>query len=528
MWELFDNVIGTRGTDYDGIDVTANGNLDFGSNTSLQLVFDADGSDVDWTDAFWKTSLSGGSNRWKIFELTGTGSITGENNLVLPAPHTLLDKNGISFASVYPHALGFRVVKDGNALYLEYINTNAWTGTTSTDDATTSNWSLGRTPITGEGVRIADNASNDLVLSGNTHYRYVAFNSQNTVKIVLGNHDLTVDRAIIGADADRFVQTNGSGKVITTIPDAASFVYPIGNASYNPVTITNNSGASDVFSVKIRDEVLAQGTSGNQVTEPHVNVTWDIDKATANGGLGVDFVFQWNASQEQNSISSYRVQHYDGSAWEFANGTSLSVNGSTVKTMSHTDYAGTFSPFAIGESATLLPVTLLNFTVQAQGKTAVLDWTTTMEVNNSHFEVERSVDGTQWDAIGRVQGAGNTHKNTDYQFVDPQPQALNYYRLRQVDRNGSYGFSAICMLRFNGSESNALPMLVVSPNPAAGDITLRIDADGVDFTLYDMAGKSLQLGRFDKETVLAKPAAGMYLIKITYGDAVSYQKLIVE
>jgi hypothetical protein len=71
-------------------------------------------------------------------------------------------------------------------------------------------------------------------------------------------------------------------------------------------------------------------------------------------------------------------------------------------------------------------------------------------------------------------------------------------------------------------------MLVVSPNPAAGDITLRIDADGVDFTLYDMAGKSLQLGRFDKETVLAKPAAGMYLIKITYGDAVSYQKLIVE
>jgi len=401
-----------------------------------------------------------------------------------------------------------------------------WEGANSTAFATTSNWSLNALPGNGSKVKFSPTAANHLVLDQHRTLGNVDFNGSNK-NLQLGNFNLTTS-SITGANADNYIQTNGSGKVITTIPDAASFVYPVGNASYNPVTITNNSGASDVFSVKVRDEVLAQGTSGSQVTEPHVNVTWDIDKATANGGLGVDFVFQWNASQEQNIISSYRVQHYDGSAWEFANGTSQSVNGTTVRTMVHTDYAGTFSPFAIGESATLLPVTLLNFTAQAKGKTAVLDWNTTMEVNNSHFEVERSHDGTQWDAIGIVQGAGNSYKNTDYQFVDPQPQALNYYRLRQVDWNGSYGFSAICMLRFNGSESNALPMLVVSPNPAASDITLRIDADGVDFTLYDMAGKSLQLGRFDKETVLAKPAAGMYLIKITFGDAVSYQKLIVE
>jgi len=84
------------------------------------------------------------------------------------------------------------------------------------------------------------------------------------------------------------------------------------------------------------------------------------------------------------------------------------------------------------------------------------------------------------------------------------------------------------MLRFNGSESSLLPGFVVYPNPAAGDITLRIDADGVEFTLYDMAGKLLQSGQFDKQTVLAKPAAGMYVVKITKGDTVGFQKLIVE
>lgn len=70
----------------------------------------------------------------------------------------------------------------------------------------------------------------------------------------------------------------------------------------------------------------------------------------------------------------------------------------------------------------VLPVTLTSFTAKAEGYKVVLKWVTALEVNHSHYEVQRSEDGKTWDTVGTTKG---------YQFTDYRP--ANYYRLVSVD-----------------------------------------------------------------------------------------------
>jgi hypothetical protein len=169
-------------------------------------------------------------------------------------------------------------------------------------------------------------------------------------KLAMGSNNVTLGSAIsaISGTPTYYFQTNGTGTLSRTVANSASLIFPIGNAYYNPVTITNNTGSSDAFSMKVRDDVLEFGTTGSSITKAHVDVTWDINKTNANANSGVNFTLQWESAQERNSISSFALNHYNSSisAWEFAAGSSASASGSTTKTMSHTGYTGSFSPFA--------------------------------------------------------------------------------------------------------------------------------------------------------------------------------------
>lgn len=84
-----------------------------------------------------------------------------------------------------------------------------------------------------------------------------------------------------------------------------------------------------------------------------------------------------------------------------------------------------------------LPVTLLTFTATCELDQVALDWTTASELNSDHFRVERSLDGDKYAPIGRVEAAGISTRTIDYRLYDPEPSLLAYYRLVQVDRDGT-------------------------------------------------------------------------------------------
>jgi hypothetical protein len=183
----------------------------------------------------------------------------------------------------------------------------------------------------------------------------------------------------------------------------------------------------------------------------------------------------------------------------------------------------------------ILPVTMLNFTAQAQtNNTALLQWTTATETNNKGFSVERSADSLSWAELTFVNSmatGGNSSVQYNYQFTDNSPLAGdNFYRLKQMDLNGTTTYSAVRKLSF---EKNATS-LQVYPNPATGEVrvTLPTEANNIQYKLIGtngaliMSGTMNNLGGYGRISV-SNVAAGMYFLQVITNNTVQGWKLQV-
>jgi hypothetical protein len=147
---------------------------------------------------------------------------------------------------------------------------------------------------------------------------------------------------------------------------------------------------------------------------------------------------------------------------------------------------------------TPLPVKLTSFTAAAAPNRSVqLTWNTASEINNDYFEVQHSVDGNTFTALGRVAGHHTTMQASAYSFVDATPGAVptHYYRLRQVDLDGTSTFSAVQTVALAPGSSAA--QLVVAPNPTTAD-NLRVQVQyagqgttSATLTVQDLLGQTL-------------------------------------
>ncbi|MBD2756292.1 T9SS type A sorting domain-containing protein [Spirosoma validum] len=168
-----------------------------------------------------------------------------------------------------------------------------------------------------------------------------------------------------------------------------------------------------------------------------------------------------------------------------------------------------------------LPVSLVSFTGQSEGTSAHLSWETAWEKGASHFLIERSQDAKSFEPVGRVNAQGNTDKNQTYKFFDPVLTAgLWYYRLRQVDLDGTYVYSSIVAVRIS---TEPLPMLTLSPNPSAGPLLLEYKAGISSVSVYSLTGVLIQEQRFEQAVNQwnwngQSQPPGAYLIKVQTQD----------
>lgn len=162
-----------------------------------------------------------------------------------------------------------------------------------------------------------------------------------------------------------------------------------------------------------------------------------------------------------------------------------------------------------------LPVELSAFSaVAVDGKYTQLAWTTLSESGNDYFSVERSADGNVWQAIGRVNGVGESATANTYTFTDEDPlPGDNYYRLRQVDMGGATTYSAVEIVGF------AEAGITVFPNPVSDWLTISGAPDGATIRLLDAQGRDLTGERLRRNQnqatldVLDLPA-GIYFISV--------------
>lgn len=177
-----------------------------------------------------------------------------------------------------------------------------------------------------------------------------------------------------------------------------------------------------------------------------------------------------------------------------------------------------------------LPVELTHFSLQSYGSSNKLMWTTASEENNDHFVIEHSTNGVQFVPVARVDGYGNTSSERHYEYVHNSTSTHNYYRLKQVDHDGSYGYSKVIS---SHTEKDILD-IALFPNPSSGQVTVSIpgNEDQITLQLIDSRGKiqlsrTLQAGESSFQvTEVLKP--GLYAIRIETPQQVRQKPLVIQ
>ena len=209
----------------------------------------------------------------------------------------------------------------------------------------------------------------------------------------------------------------------------------------------------------------------------------------------------------------------------------LRIAGSTVGAPATTDRDEVLVD-NVTFSSIVLPVELTYFGGEAIEEGVRLDWETVVEVNNDFFEIQRSTDGVTFRPIATVAGQGTTNQAIQYAYVDNlAPAGINYYRLRQVDFDGTEDFTdVISVLR--GDESHDKP-ITVAPNPTTDLVQVRCALPfSVDtqLQLFAADGRLLEqyaaAGRTQIEINLSGLPAGTYQLRMI--DARRVQHFAVQ
>jgi uncharacterized delta-60 repeat protein len=179
-----------------------------------------------------------------------------------------------------------------------------------------------------------------------------------------------------------------------------------------------------------------------------------------------------------------------------------------------------FSEFYLTGASTPLPVELVAFTAVAKGTNVQLNWRTASEKNSARFEVERSLDGQEFTKIGELAGQDSKASPTDYSYLDPLSllpayPPTRYYRLRQVDLDGTASYSPVRAVTFPHS---SIPSFTFYPNPAHAAVTVAGIAAGTQVEVFDAVGRVVAQATADASGTaqLALPGglpAGVYVVR---------------
>ena len=164
-----------------------------------------------------------------------------------------------------------------------------------------------------------------------------------------------------------------------------------------------------------------------------------------------------------------------------------------------------------------LPIKLADFNAYAVKNTAQLKWSTLSEINNKGFEVEHSLNGAAWNNIGFVNSkaaGGNSTTKLAYQFTHLLPSTgTNYYRLKQIDINGASEFSTVRTVNIGNAKSS----LVLYPNPANTEVTIKGLVGNETIVIFDVMGREMLRTRADQTAVtisLEKLVSGTYRVQV--------------
>ena len=260
------------------------------------------------------------------------------------------------------------------------------------------------------------------------------------------------------------------------------------------------------------------------------NSTFDVNVALNGSIINKNYNISVTCSSCSNSPQTITITNANGGNY-LTNTVTFSVGDVNTESMAFNATAPADNGNGcLCTAAPVLPVELSSFTIEFD-KIVNLTWQTSAELNNEKFIVETSTEGEVFNRIGEVAGAGATTEPHDYTFTHHTPSAgVNYYRLKQIDFDGTFAYSKVLVINAPGSND-----IFAFPNPAKDKITLQYDySKGTgNIQLYDALGRRVNasIGGYAGNYEVKLPeglAKGTYWLKVERGGKVQTLAIVKQ
>jgi hypothetical protein len=513
----------------DGFGLTNNGTvsvaelLEFNSETSITItnnnLFTVDGNITSVAAASSVTFMNGANATFNIggsihtemiLVFTATGNTVnyfgGINQTVRPTTyyHLTLSGSGIKTA-------GGDIVMRGN-----------WTRSGS------ATFAPGTNTVTFSAL-IATSAQTISAVGGETFYRLTINSALATSPQIILNNPLTVTNTLtmtagnINLNGNSIALTaTGTTALVHSLTSASGWMYggsftrtraavgigvgvsramfPLGTATdWRPFmvgqTLDANSAGNITVSHNYSNSTTSDVSFAEGITRRHNNF-WTLSTTVV--GSGATYSIQaggttWGTIEagaaglaDLRMSTSSGVVGTHGAA---SGGPDYRVNRTAVPFAS---LANNYHVASTDNVNTTLPIELISFSAEVIQDAVKLNWETASELNNDFFTVERSTGGEVFASIGQVNGRGTTNQNNHYSLIDHNPiYGTAYYRLKQTDFDGTFTYSRIIDVTYDGS---TFATMEVFPNPSAGDfVTIKISGlennESVPVVMFDRVGR---------------------------------------
>lgn len=311
------------------------------------------------------------------------------------------------------------------------------------------------------------------------------------------------------------------------------------NAAYSIEIFGNNTGLD--YSLTVRVQKLANVPASYSNLVLHLALT------------ETDIPFNWQGQTMVYNAQRLMAPNELGTALDFSSSNTVEINLNftlnaawiadnceLVSFIQNLDGKEVLQAVKVGlPDLTVLPVELTSFTAIASNNSININWTTATEINNSGFEIQRSIDGSDFNTIGFVKGNGTTTEPKSYTFVDDKLNSTTgtfYYRLKQVDYNGAFNFSDIVEVVFDLPSEFALGQNFPNPFNPTTKIKYSVpQLSMVSIVVYGITGEVVatllnevkEPGNYDLQFNASQLSSGIYFYRMTAGDFTQVRKLSV-
>lgn len=343
--------------------------------------------------------------------------------------------------------------------------------------------------------------------------------------LTLGSGNLTIralDTLTISSGNDIMGAPNASKYIVSALAGndmgilrmnniSTPKLFPVGTTDqYLPVTLSPSSAmdyAVSVFTGSTSNGLPTGTALSAEQKNKLVDAIWTINRITGTGSCGVQT--NWPSALEGAAFSAFTnssigLARYNGAAWDEFIGTGDNAANTASATFAD------FSPFLVGEFATVLPVILRSLGASVKDDGVYLNWVVNNENSLRKYEIERSSNGVAFSNIGSVDAKNmNTYEYTDRSLL----KGVLYYRLKMVNQDASFKYSFIIKVQYTKETE-----VMVYPNPVTSALLMKGLEKSGTIKIVNTLGQTVLSQRVNSNSLTIDVSSlkdGIYFIQIS-------------